>query len=655
MNKKIMKFFLIILFLLTFTKTKVQAKSQVITHLIFNKTSFEIGEEIKLTINLENFSNLNETKIIIKCNDNVFIPIKKNDSYGQLLSNSIYDGSVINEYVSGGYIRFQLQKNDLNSGFNSGFKNNIGEFYFESRKKIDNIYNYFTSGNFEMLETGININLIDIYNQPINHSINYSEKIKVLWDKDKYDLEVYGEVPNFIDDIKVTNRLITEYEIGYSDIINNTILGCQVITITIFDHVNKDYFSMSKVINIVDTVAPVITGTTMLDIKDTELDRLNLSDYYWVDDNYELLPTVNIKYYNDVNIEIKNYDLFIEYLRHHLNGKVIIKASDKSENISEDFVININILDVSAPNITILNDLEIKDIDVNNFNFEKLIDISDNYDTSPIIFIKIYKENQEINEYNQELERGSTLVFKYYGIDKNDNKTNEIIVKVEVKDTTAPNVIGPTSTTINDNEVFKYDFLNKITITDNIDNNPKTIMKYFINEEEMIYEEWKKQIVKGYVGTIIYYGIDQCNNKSNEIKWEIIVCDNTAPIIKINNIKDGNKYLKIENINYEIIDNFIGDVKYSIYLNGVLYENEAITEVGNYTVKIEATDSSGNISEKEVNFSIIENNVIGCGNDLDCYLDNYLVVVIIVTILMIIILTILTIKLCAWRIKKKVR
>lgn len=655
MNKKIIKIILIVFFLLTLNKTKAQALSQTITHLIFNKTSFEIGEEIKLTINLENFSNLNETKIIIKCNNNTFIPIKKNESYGQLLSNSIYSKSVINEYVNGGYIRFQLHKDDLNSGFSFGYKNNIGEFYFESRKKIDNIYDYFTSGNFEMLETGINVSLIDIYNQPINNTISYSEKIKILWEKDKYNLEVYDEVPNFIDDIKVTNRLENEYEIGFTDSINNTILGSQVITITIFDYVNKDYFSMSKVITVVDTTAPVIRGSNKIYINDNEIDKLNLNEYYNVDDNYDLLPKITIKYYNNENIEIKNYDLFIDYLKHHLNGKVIINASDESNNISDDFSINVSILDVTAPNITILSDLEIKDVDVCNFNFEKLIDISDNYDSNPMLFIKIYKENQEIDEYKKELEFGNTLTFKYYGIDNSDNKTNEIVVKVIVKDTTPPIIFGPTTTTINDNEIYQYDFLKEITITDNLDNSPKIIMKYFINEEEMEYEKWLQKMSKGYLGTLIYYGFDNSNNKTDEIKWEIIVCDNTAPVIKINNIKEGNKYLKIEKIHYEIIDNFIGDVKTAIFLNDLPYNDEAITEVGNYTLKIEATDEAGNTSEKQVSFKIIENNVIGCGDDFDCYFDNYLVVVIIVTILMVLIITILIIKICAWRIKKRVK
>lgn len=655
MNKKIIKIVLIIFFLLSFHKTKVHATNETITHLIFNKTSFEIGEEIKLTINLENFSNLNETKIIIKCNNNVFIPIKKNDSYGQLLSNSIYSKAVVNEYVNGGYIRFQLQKDDLNSGFSSGYKNNVGEFYFESRQKIDNIYNYFTSGNFEMLETGINVNLIDIYNQPINNAINYSEKIKLLWNKDKYNIEVYDEIPNFLDDIQVSNRLTSEYEIGFNEQINNTILGSQIITITVFDYVNKDYFSMSKVIDVVDTTAPVITGITELNIKDNEIDKINLNDYYKIVDNYDLLPSVTIKYYNNEKVEINNYDSFVEYLKHHVNGQIIINASDESNNISSDFNINVNIIDVTPPDITILNDIEIKDVEINSFNFEKLINITDNYDLNPNIYIKIYKEDQEISEYQKELETGNSLIFKYYGIDKSNNKTSEIVVKVTVKDTTSPSIFGPTSTTINDDEIYQYDFLKEITITDNLDHNPKIIIKYYIDNKEKLYEEWIQNLAKGYLGTIVYYGIDKSDNKTDEIKWEIIACDNTPPVIKIHNIKEGNKYLKVEKIDYEIIDNFMGNVKIMFFLNDLPYNNEPINEVGDYTLKIEATDEAGNTSEKTINFKIIENNVIGCGDDLDCYLDNYLVVVIIATILMILILTILIIKVCIWRIKKRVK
>lgn len=652
MNKKIIKFFLIVLILISFNKTKVKASNETITHLIFNKTSFEIGEEIKLTINLENFYNLNETKIIIKCNNNIFVPIKKNDNYGQLTSNSIYSKAIVNEYVNGGYIRFQLNKDDLNSGFSSGYKNNVGEFYFESRKKIDNIYNYFTSSNFETVETGINVSLIDIYNQPINNSIRYSEKIKLSWNKEKYILEVYDEIPYFLDDIEVTNRQITEYEIGFSENINNAILGSQIITITVFDYVNKDYFSMSKVIDIVDTTPPIITGENDLNINDNEIEEFNLNNYYNVVDNYDLLPLVTVKYYDSDNTEINNYDLFVEYLKHHLKGKIIIKASDESKNMSDDFIINICISDITAPQITILSDLEINDVDVSSFDFERLINISDDYDSNPKVLIKIYKENLEISDYKKELEQGNSLIFKYYGIDNSNNKTKEIVVQVKIKDTTIPNIYGPTSTIINDDEIRHYDFLKEISITDNLDNNPKVIMKYYIDTEEKTYDEWIELISRGYLGYIGYYGIDKSSNKTDEIKWEIIVCDNSAPVIKIHNIKDGNKYLKIEKIEYEIIDNFIDEVTTILLLNDVPYNNEKITEVGDYTLIVKATDKAGNVSEKKVSFKIIENNVIGCGDDLDCYLDNYLVVVIIVTILMILILTIVVIKVCVWRIKK---
>lgn len=165
----------------------------------------------------------------------------------------------------------------------------------------------------------------------------------------------------------------------------------------------------------------------------------------------------------------------------------------------------------------------------------------------------------------------------------------------------------------------------------------------------------EKAIVRGHKGVIKYYGIDASNNKTNAFDTEIIVCDITPPVIKIHNIKEGNKYLKIEKLDYEVLDNFDGNIDISVTINGVEYHNEGINKPGEYVFKVTAVDSSGNESIKEVKFEIIENNVIGCGGDIECYLDNYFVVVVIAGILMAIILTIFIVRLCLWQKKKQVK
>ena len=60
MNKKIIKLLTIVvlIFLSLLYRKNVYASSTTKVHLIFNKISYDAGEEIKLTIKLENFSKL---------------------------------------------------------------------------------------------------------------------------------------------------------------------------------------------------------------------------------------------------------------------------------------------------------------------------------------------------------------------------------------------------------------------------------------------------------------------------------------------------------------------------------------------------------------------------------------------------------------------
>ena len=165
----------------------------------------------------------------------------KNERYGQMTNNSIYESPIINEYVLGGYLRFQLHKDNLSEGYYSGYKNNVGEFYFETRKKITNIYDYFRNGNFESLTTGINVSLYDIVKKSsekyisfliqrpdiTNHNIPLSE-LKIFLKKEvaekNIDLDAGDEVEFCgkvfstalgdawidVDDFKVVNKIKKE-------------------------------------------------------------------------------------------------------------------------------------------------------------------------------------------------------------------------------------------------------------------------------------------------------------------------------------------------------------------------------------------------------------------------------------------------------------
>ena len=78
------------------------------------------------------------------------------------------------------------------------------------------------------------------------------------------------------------------------------------------------------------------------------------------------------------------------------------------------------------------------------------------------------------------------------------------------------------------------------------------------------------------------------------------VIDKTNPKIVVNNLVDGGLYNTV--LNPEI--SYSEDVKVSLLLNGEAYNNEAISEDGEYSLIIVAVDKAGNISTSTLNFTI---------------------------------------------------
>lgn len=655
MKRKIVKIIFLIIVSFTFLKFKVvKAESETKIHLIFNKVSYECNEEVKLTINLENFTNLNETRVVIKCNEKKLKPILKNNAYGQLLSNSIYAETLLNEYVSGGYLRFHLIKKSLESGYYAGLKNNIGEFYFETKERIANIYEYFKEGSFEELSTGINVTLYDIFNQEISTKIIYSEKIKINWDKEKYIIKVGSAMPDYFTDIMVDNRISSEYEAIYNSDVDIKSIGTKVINVVIYDKTNGDYIFLSKPIEVIDDEAPIITGNKEIKIESDKLNTLNINEAFKVTDNYDLTPSIIIEYYDVENNNLGSFVNFLKYLENNLNGEIIIQAIDSSNNNSEKFKIKLEVIDVEPPTINEITYYEIIDTDIDNFIFESLIKVKDNYDSSPSLLYKAYYENNEV-DYNDAIREGLDVIIKYYGVDKKENKTKIYICKLHIVDTTPPIVTIIQDMDVNDVDLTNIKISSLISISDNIDKSPQVIIKYYINDEEKAYYDWLKQSLRGIKSSFSYYGIDKSQNKTEEYHIKLNVYDTTLPVIKILNIKENSKYTSLEKIEYEVIDNFKEGLTYSVWLNEKKYVGTKVTDPGEYEFKIIATDEAGNSSQEVVKFRIIENNFIGCGDDLECYANNYLEVIIIVCILMAIILTIIIIKLFKWHKRKKLR
>lgn len=656
MRKIGFRLLVIILTILAIGKTNytTNAIGETKVNLIFDKITYTSGETIRLSINLENFSNLNETRIIIKINEKKLIPLKINNQYGQLINSSIYEEALLNEYVNGGYLRFHLIKKSLTTGYYSGYKNNIGEFYFEAKDYIANIYELFKDGSFETLSSGINITLYDIFNQNIPNIIQYSEKMQVSWNVDKYIMEVYEEVPNYMNDIKIINRNQNDYEIIYQSTIDNCCLTIDVLNIVLLDKTNGDYILISKPIEIVDITPPAVTGINNIEINSSELKFFSENDYFEVVDNYDSTPLIDILYYDSENNLLSSQETFKEYLNHNLCGYIQITARDKSSNISDLFNIEVKVVDDIPPSVTIINNYELLDTDLASFRFENLITVTDLYDKNPTLVFKSYVDNKEV-DYISLLKKGQTVNIKYFATDNANNSTPEYSCVIKVIDTTKPSINELNDIEIKDSEVVGYDYLKGLVYNDNIDKQPKLIVTYFLNNQKTDYDNWIKGLSKGLKGYFEYYVVDNSQNMTDIYRVNVMVIDTIPPIIRVHNIKSNTKYTKIDQIKYEIIDNFQDEITKLVTINDVVYDGYPLNEPGEYTFKIVATDASGNTSEEIIEFTIIKDNFVGCGDDVECYMNNYFDVVIIVCILMIIILTIIIIKVAISHKKKKLR
>ena len=198
-------------------------------------------------------------------------------------------------------------------------------------------------------------------------------------------------------------------------------------------------------------------------------------------------------------------------------------------------------------------------------------------------------------------------------------------------DTTKPTV-EVEDIMVNDSDYINLNYNNYLKITDNFINKLELVTKYYINDELVEKDLFDKEILKGKSGYITYYVYDTFNNYSDEVTQNIKVLDTTKPVIKVNNINNGEKYINVEKIEYEITDNF-ENCNVNIYLDDQIYNNEKI-EIGKHKLYIEATDLSGNNNVLYLEFEVIEDNLIGCGDDFTCYINNYIEIVIIVGVLL---------------------
>ena len=652
MKKKIYFIISILLITIMLSSLKIKANSLANLYVAFNKLSFKNDEIVDITINLDQFIDLNEIKLQIKIKNEYFEPILEDNKPFYFDSASIFKTDIINDYIDNSYLRLRLIKDSvIDSGYYSNYKNNVCHFRLKTKRPINDIKEYFTLDNYE--EMGLSVYLFNTNDKIINYKISYNQKIQITWDKEKYIVEVFSYVPNFKEDIVIANRESNQYEFLLEKQINTDLIGLKTIHVGVYDKLTADYIILSKPVEVVDTTKPTITYPNIIEINDDELLEIDLLHYIECNDNYDEYLKIQFQYFSYEGVEINNLELFTNYLSNHYQGYLIVKCEDTSGNVAITPNILIRVKDTKPPKITKLDEIRINDIDIETIDLEKYFKITDQYDNNPRVILKFFDtELNDESSLKKRLSKGEKIKFEYMAIDESGNSTERFNCLIIPVDTIAPNI------EVVDLEIldadYNYSVIEKsLKVVDNFIYQCNLNKNYYICEEEVDYDTFNNMVQRGYLGKIRYQAIDLAGNTSGYYYQSIKLIDTTQPIIEVENIDESQKYTNIKKINYHISDNF-DNVEFEVWLDDLVYEESQLVnlEKGLHKFKIIAKDTSNNVSQVEITFEIIEDNLIGCGNDPRCYLNNYLEVVIMVVALIVFVAIIIVIKIIMYNKKK---
>lgn len=652
MKKKIYFIISILLITIMLSSLKIKANSLANLYVVFNKLSFKNDEIVDITINLDQFIDLNEIKLQIKIKNEYFEPILEDNKPFYFDSASIFKTDIINDYIDNSYLSLRLIKDSvIDSGYYSNYKNNVCHFRLKTKRPINDIKEYFTLDNYE--EMGISVYLFNTNDKIINYKISYNQKIQITWDKEKYIVEVFSYVPNFKEDIVIANRESNQYEFLLEKQINTDLIGLKTIHVGVYDKLTADYIILSKPVEVVDTTKPTITYPNIIEINDDELLEIDLLHYIECNDNYDEYLKIQFQYFSYEGVEINNLELFTNYLSNHYQGYLIVKCEDTSGNVAITPNILIRVKDTKPPKITKLDEIRINDIDIETIDLEKYFQITDQYDNNPRVILKFFDtELNDESSLKKRLSKGEKIKFEYMAIDESGNSTERFNCLIIPVDTIAPNI------EVVDLEIldadYNYSVIEKsLKVVDNFIYQCNLNKNYYICEEEVDYDTFNNMVQRGYLGKIRYQAIDLAGNTSGYYYQSIKLIDTTQPIIEVENIDESQKYTNIKKINYHISDNF-DNVEFEVWLDDLVYEESQLVnlEKGLHKFKIIAKDTSNNVSQVEITFEIIEDNLIGCGNDPRCYLNNYLEVVIMVVALIVFVAIIIVIKIIMYNKKK---
>jgi hypothetical protein len=341
--------------------------------------------------------------------------------------------------------------------------------------------------------------------------------------------------------------------------VNHTIVGTYTLHYNVTDSGGNPAQEKTRVVNVVDTVAPVITlsGDNPVTL---EVGTPYVEPGYTASDTYDGDITGNVVVTGTVN--------------HAIPGSYILRynVSDSSGNPAQEKTRTVNVVDSVAPVITLSGDNPVT-LEVGTPYAEPGYSASDNYDGDISVAVVITGSVDHTFPGSYSL--------KYNVQDSSGNPAVEKTRVVNVVDTTPPviTLAGDISIRLEVGTAYAEP---GYTATDNYDGN--------ITADVVVTGSVDHTVVGSYV--LRYNVSDSSGNPAVEKTRTVEIVDTVAPVITLQGdnpltLECGTPY---EDPGYTATDNYDGDITESVVIKGAVDH----TFPGSYALKYTVEDSSGN-------------------------------------------------------------
>lgn len=348
-----------------------------------------------------------------------------------------------------------------------------------------------------------------IVNKKFNQNVLYAEMLKETLDEG-----FYSSYKNNL--CKISFKAIKSI-----DDITNCFANFQIYLFDnhhqIINHQIKYQEKMKTKWNIQEMILEV--GSTMPNIKELLIVMNRNEDEYLIFLEEELDLTI----VSEQILQIGLYDLITGYYQTYTK---IIKIKD-----------------LTKPIVSGDSEIIIDDVALTEYDFKTKINVNDNYDLSPQIFVCYFDDEHEIT-YSEAINKIiSTRMLRvgYYAVDSSSNQSDYFYVNYFLNDTTKPEIIGNEIINIKDVELESFDIMSCFQVTDNLDLNPKIVITIYDMLGNPV-NQLSDGLNYDTPCQVVVFGIDQDGNQSSDFTATINLIDTISPVITGQSITTINDY-----------------------------------------------------------------------------------------------------------------